>query len=271
MGTNETGGGRWRRWSEIGRKALAAIDLEHAVAVLPVAAVEQHGPHLPFGTDAIIGEAMIERTMATWSGACDVLSLPMTSVGKSDEHEGFAGTLSHEAETLIAMLSEIGAGVAASGVRRLAIVSSHGGNSEAMGIAARRLRLEADMLVVPTSWMRMGLPDGLIDDDEARHGIHGGEIETALLLHLRPDLVDMAAAEDFVSAAAAMETGFEVLRGGGGTGFAWATQDLNEAGALGNAAAATAETGAAIAAHQSGRMAALIADMARFDLDQLRP
>ena len=227
MGDNDNPGGRWRRWSEVGRTALAAIDLDRAVAVLPIAAIEQHGPHLPFGTDAIIGEAMIERTMATWSGACDVLTLPGISVGKSDEHEGFAGTVSHEAETLIAMLTEIGAGAAASGIRRLAIVSSHGGNSEAMGIAARRLRLEADMLVVPTSWMRMGLPEGLVDSDEMRHGIHGGEIETALMLHLRPDLVDMAAAENFASAAADMESEFDVLRGGGGTGFAWATQDLN--------------------------------------------
>lgn len=138
---------------------------------------------------------------------------------------------------------EIGHGIAASGIRRLVIMSSHGGNSEVMGIAARRLRLEADMLVVPTNWARMGLPEGVIEADEARFGIHGGDIETSLMLHLRPDLVDMDRAGDFVSAARAMESEFEVLRGGGPTGFSWATGDLNSTGAIGNAGAGNGAQG----------------------------
>ncbi|MCB1479892.1 MAG: creatininase family protein [Rhodobiaceae bacterium] len=257
---------RWRRWSEIGRTQLADIDLASAVAVLPIAALEQHGPHLPFGVDLIINEGLLDRAQAAWPGTCDVVSLPCMAVGKSDEHAAFAGTLSLDAATLTEMLVETGHGIAATGFRRLVILSSHGGNSEVMSIAARRLRLEADMLAVPTSWARMGLPEGLIGEDEQRFGIHGGDIETSLMLHLRPDLVEMDKAENFVSAAQAMETGFDVLRGTGPTGFAWATGDLNASGALGDAAAGTAEKGSAIAAHQVSRLHALLGDMSRFDL-----
>ncbi|MCB1481056.1 MAG: creatininase family protein [Rhodobiaceae bacterium] len=260
---------RWRRWSEIGRTQLAGIDLGSAVAILPIAAVEQHGPHLPFGVDLIINEMLLERAQATWPGVCDVVSMPCLAVGKSDEHSAFAGTLSLDAATLTETIVEIGHGVAATGFRRLIILSSHGGNSEVMGIAARRLRLEADMLVVPTSWSRMGLPDGLIAEDEQRFGIHGGDVETSLMLHLRPDLVEMDKAENFSSAAQAMEREFDVLRGTGPTGFAWMTGDLNAAGAVGNAAEATAEKGSAIAVHQVARLHGLLADMSRFDLERL--
>ena len=248
---------------------LAAADLDHAVAVLPIAAVEQHGPHLPFGTDLLIGEGLLAMAEASWAGACDVLCLPALPVGKSDEHAAFAGTLSLDAGTLIDTLVEIGHGIAASGVRRLVIMSSHGGNSEAMSIAGRRLRLDADMFVVATSWARMGLPQGLIGEGEQRHGIHAGQIETSLMLHLHPDLVAMDAAADFVSAAAGMDGEFCILRGGGGTGFSWATQDLNASGAIGNAAAARAELGAAIAEHQASRFIDLVCDVSRFDLGRL--
>lgn len=259
--------GQWRAWAECGRAQLGEMDLASAVAILPVAAIEQHGPHLPFGVDLIINEGLLEQARAAWQGGCDVVCCPCLPIGKSDEHAAFAGTLTLDAATLTQSLVEIGHGIAASGIRRLVIMSSHGGNSEVMGIAARRLRLEADMLVVPTNWARMGLPEGVIEADEARFGIHGGDIETSLMLHLRPDLVDMDRAGDFVSAARAMESEFEVLRGGGPTGFSWATGDLNSTGAIGNAGAATARKGAAIAAHQVQRFGALIADMSRFDLD----
>ncbi|MFN0264721.1 creatininase family protein [Tepidamorphus sp. 3E244] len=269
MSTDGQKRGKWRRWSETGRADLERIDLASAVAILPVAAVEQHGPHLPFGTDLILNDMLLDRVQALWGGACDVLSCPCLPVGKSDEHERFAGTLSLDARTLTDTLVEIGHGIAASGIRRLLILSSHGGNSESMGIAARQLRMDADMFVVPTSFMRMGLPDGVIDPDEARFGIHGGDIETSLMLHLRPDLVNMDAADNFMSSAQAMESEFEILRGNGPTGFAWATGDLNASGAVGNAAAATAEKGAAIADHQAKRLATLIAEISTFDLDRL--
>jgi creatinine amidohydrolase len=268
-GKGAAGRRAWRRWAETGRAQLASIDLDTAVAVLPIAALEQHGPHLPFGVDLIICDGLLQRAQATWTGSCDVVSLPSIPVGKSDEHSAFAGTLSVEAGTLVETIVEIGHGIAASGFRRLIIVSSHGGNSEVMGIAGRRLRLEADMLVVPTSWARMGTPDGLVGEEERRNGIHGGEIETSLILHIRPDLVDMDQAEDFVSSARGMEGDFDVLRGGGGTGFSWAAQDLNASGAVGNAAAARAATGAAIAAFQVERFCKLVRDVSRFDLDRL--
>ncbi|MCB1476425.1 MAG: creatininase family protein [Rhodobiaceae bacterium] len=235
-----------------------------AVAVLPIAAVEQHGPHLPVGTDLTITEGLVSMLAEKVPDDVPVVFLPPVPFGKSDEHGGFAGTVSLSAETMIAVLTDIGGSLAASGIARLVIVSGHGGNSECMGIAARRLRERYGMAVVATNFMRFGLPDGIVPEDEARFGIHGGMIETSLMLHLAPDQVDMTKAADFASAAQTLAQSNAFLGFSGPGALSWMTSDLNETGAVGNAAAATAEVGQRIADWQSGRLARLIVELAAF-------
>ncbi len=235
------------------------------IAVLPIAATEQHGPHLPTGVDTFIADGLIGAAVDRMPAELPALVLPTLAVGKSDEHFGFPGTLSVEARTLLDMLEALGDSVARAGIRKLVIMSSHGGNSEVMGLAGRALRIRYRMLVVPTSWARMGYPAGLFDDDEIAHGIHGGDIETSLMLHLHPQLVREAAASDFVPASVAMESEFDVLRGNGRMAFSWMTADLNTSGACGNAAAADAGKGRAAAEFIVDRFLRLLHDIDSFD------
>jgi creatinine amidohydrolase len=260
-----------RRWAELTTEDFAAPEVRSWIAILPVAATEQHGPHLPAGVDTIISEGLLDAALSVMPADLPAIALPVLAVGKSDEHQRFRGTLSLSAETLLHSLVEIGESVARAGVAKLVIMSSHGGNNEVMSLAARRLRLLLEMLVVPTSWARLGHPDGLFSDAERRHGIHAGDIETSLMLHLAPDLVRMDQARNFVSASSTMETEFAVLRGTGGTGFAWLAGDLNPEGACGDATRASAEKGEAAAQYAIGRFIDLIGDIARFDMARIPP
>lgn len=240
------------------------------VAVLPLGAIEQHGPHLPLGTDLIIAEALSARAVDQASPDSGAVLLPAIPFGKSDEHDDFAGTVSLRAQTMVAILEDIGASIARSDIRRLLIISGHGGNSEVMGIAARNLRRQSRMAVVATNFMRFGLPDRAVAEDEVRYGIHGGLIETSLMLHLAPEKVDMAKAKDFASAAQAMANKGGLLGFSGAGAMSWLAQDLNPDGVVGNAAAATAEIGQTIADHQSAHLAKLIDELAVFDLSSLK-
>ena len=166
-----------------------------------------------------------------------MLFLPVQMIGKSNEHLRSPGTLSHSAEHLIRTWFEIGEGVHRAGLRKLVIVNSHGGNIEVIGIVARELRVRLGMLVATTQWRRFGLPCGLYSPFDATHGIHAGDIETSLMLHFRPDLVDMSKARLFPSSAAEMEKEYRHLRPVGTHGFGWIAQDLNPDGAVGDASA----------------------------------
>jgi creatinine amidohydrolase len=255
-----------RNWQDLAWTDFASLPPD-TVAVLPVAAVEQHGPHLPVSVDASINAGILARALTLLPADATVLALPMQSVGLSVEHIRFPGTLTLSAETLIAVLTEIGRAVLRAGVRRLVILNSHGGQPQVVDIVCRRLRGEG-MFAVGCSASRLGLPaDVLLSRDEAVHGIHGGLIETSLMLHLHPDLVRMDQAIDFRSAWLAREASVTVLTPEGGVGFGWETQDLHPAGALGDAAAATAELGAAILAHQANRLAVLLQEVRRLDID----
>jgi creatinine amidohydrolase len=244
---------------------------QETVAVLPLGAIEQHGPHLPVWVDSCINELLLDRALTAMPGTTSVLALPLQAVGKSNEHSAFAGTLSFSHETLVTMLLELGESIHNSGIRRLILLNSHGGQPQVMDIVARELRIRHTMLVVNAAWFNMGLPDNLFSAAECRHGIHGGEVETSLMLHLRPDLVDMSRARNFTSLGQEMEKGFELLTVEGRFGFGWQAQDLNPWGVCGNAAAADAGRGARLAAHLVQQFADLVGEVARFPLDRLRP
>jgi creatinine amidohydrolase len=239
-----------------------------AVAVLPVAAIEQHGPHLPLSVDAVINAGILDRALRRLPPESPVLVLPMQSVGVSVEHARFPGTLTGSVETLIALWTEVGACVARAGVRKLVVLNSHGGQPQVVDIVCRRLRVQAAMLAVSCLLSRLGHPaDVDLGAEEERHGIHGGLVETSMMLALRPDLVRMDAARNFRSAWIAREADSAILVPEGAVGFGWQAQDLHPAGALGDASRADAALGERLIDYAAERLALLLQDVHRLDLD----
>ncbi len=248
-------------WGEHPTTEFGSIEPETTIAVLPVAAIEQHGPHLPVSTDTTIMQGMLETVIPLLPDDLDVRFLPVQAVGKSNEHLHAPGTLTLPAPLLIEAWTELGLSVARAGVRKIVFVNSHGGNEEIMGIVARELRVRAAMLAVKTSWQRFGRPAGMYTEEEERLGIHGGDVETSLMLHFRPDLVDMAKAENFASSTTRADETFEFLKPQGTHAFAWIASDINPAGVAGNASIATAEKGRATAQHQAAGFVRLLLDV----------
>lgn len=256
-------------WAEMTWTDFQAADITNAIAVLPVAATEQHGPHLPLGVDTFIMQGAIDRVLARLPPELPVLFLPVQNCGCSVEHTDFPGTLSLSAEAALRAWTELCECVYRTGCRKLVLLNSHGGNVALLDIIAQDLRARLGMLVVKASWHRFGTPDGLFSPDEQAHGIHAGEIETSLMLSFRPELVRLDKARDFASASAEMERDFAWLRAGRPTGFGWMTQDLSPSGAMGNAAAATREKGEACADYAATAFVELLQDIEGFDLSSL--
>lgn len=264
------------RYEEMTSAELAAAGgaLGEAVAVLPVAAIEQHGPHLPLGTDAMLSDAMVDATIARLkAGAHEttgrITFLPTLRIGTSAEHSAFAGTLSLDWRIATGALIEIGAGLARAGFRRLVIVSAHGGNTASVDTAALELRRAHRLLVGAAAWLRFGMPAGLLPDEERASGIHGGAVETALMLHFYPGLVRTEAIAAHRSLQDDLAGSARHLRAHGKLGFGWMAGDLNPAGVVGDARLATPEIGAAIAAHQTEAFCAYLDDILAFDLNRL--
>jgi creatinine amidohydrolase len=258
-----------RYWIECGWQDFAAADMSKVIAVLPVAAVEQHGPHLPVGVDTHIMQGYLERVVALLPADLDVLFLPIQTIGKSNEHLHFPGTITFSAETAIRAWNEIGDSVVRAGCKKLIIVNSHGGNISIIDIVARDLRVKHDMLAVHVSWHRFGYPQDY-PAFELYHGIHAGEVETSLMLAFEPDTVRMDKARDFKTFTMEMEKRFTHLRHAQPAGFGWMSQDISEPGAMGNAAAATAEKGERAAQFGAGRFIELLRDVAAFYIKDLK-
>ena len=256
-------------WAEMSWRDFSDADMGKVVAVLPVAAIEQHGPHLPVGVDAFINEGCLKRAAARVPADLPVLFLPLQQIGASSEHSEFPGTLTLSSETLARAWTEIGESVARTGCRKLIFMNSHGGNSAVIDIVARELRARRRMLAVNASWRRLGYPEGLYSAHELAHGVHGGDAETSLMLAFRPETVRMEEARDFVSAAASMEREFKHLRATQPIGFGWMASDLNPSGAVGDAAGAAAAKGEACAEHGADAFVELLREVAAFDLARL--
>ncbi|QIB33287.1 creatininase family protein [Ancylobacter pratisalsi] len=258
-----------RFWTELAWTDFSEGDTASWIAVLPVAAVEQHGPHLPVGVDAMIGEGYLKEVMDLLPADIPALFLPMQVVGKSNEHIHFPGTLTLSAETIIRAWTEIGESVHRAGVRKLVIVNSHGGNVPMLDVVARELRARLGMLAVTVSWHRFGYPEGLFSAQERQHGIHAGGIETSLMMAFRPDTVRGEEIRDYPPVTLAMEQEFSFLRAGSPAGFGWMAQDIQPSGAMGDATEASPEKGRTCALYGARAFVELLSDVHRFDLARL--
>jgi creatinine amidohydrolase len=258
-----------RFWADLCTTDFAALDAERTVAVLPVAAIEQHGPHLPLSVDAVLADGVVAAALPHLPLEAPVLVLPTQAVGYSPEHTGFAGTLSLSTSTIVGLWTDIGASVARAGVRKLVLFNSHGGQVSVMDIVARELRMAHGMMVWSTSWYGLPLGDavtGLFPPREHRFGVHAGDIETSMMLALAPARVDMSRARDFGSASEARARTQAILGDGKSAKLGWAMQDYNPEGAAGNAAAATAEKGRALLEAAGARLAELLLEVSGLPL-----
>ena len=261
---------RWpsRRWAQVSARDFALAQRSglaaQTVAVLPVGAVEQHGPHLPLSVDTALADGILAAALPQVAHDVPVLVLPTQSIGLSLEHQDYAGTLGLSPTTLLALWSELGACVARAGIRKLLIFNAHGGNVSSMDIVARQLRMQCGLLVYHCSWFNLPQPKGVneaFSAHEHRFGVHGGETETSMMLHLAPDLVRMPYAQNFASTSEERAQRFPILGNGKSAKLGWAMQDYNPLGAAGNAAAADAQRGQALVEGAATSLAQLLAEM----------
>lgn len=257
------------RWADLSTRQFAQLDWSRIVALLPVAAIEQHGPHLPVSVDAAINAGILDAALRSKPDDLELLVLPALPVGCSSEHLAFPGTLSLPAFLLAQVWFEMAQSVHRAGCRRIVLFNAHGGQTGLLDIVCRDIRVRLGMLAVACSWFRITDLDGVIGDHEARHGIHGGEIETGIMLHLHRSLVQMPLAENFVPLTVEIERSGAMLTAEGAVGFGWQTQDLHPAGVAGNAAAASSESGKVLVERAAAALIRLLGEVACFPLQRL--
>ena len=269
MSNTTSSAARWpsRFWAQVSAHDFALAQTSglaaETVAVLPVGAVEQHGPHLPMGVDAKLIEGVVAQALPQLPADLPVLFLPPQNIGFSVEHSNYAGTLTLTPATLIALWTELGACVARAGIKKLLLLNGHGGQVSMMDVVARELRIKHGLLVYSASWF------GLVDDaanqqfcaHEHRFGVHGGEVETSMLLHLDPETVHMERAQNFASTSEVRAGKYHFIGNGRSAKLGWAIEDYNPAGAAGNAAAATAERGAKMVQSAAQGLVALLGEI----------
>jgi creatinine amidohydrolase len=254
-----------RDWTRIHWPDVAAAEPERWIAVLPLAATEQHGPHLPLGTDVMIAEAYLARVRELLPDSIPATFLPVQPVGISTEHLGYPGTLTLPSEVALQSWMALGISVARAGIKKLVMVTSHGGNSAAMTLVAQDLRAQHGLLAVTTGWSRFGAPEGLFSAEELRHGIHGGAVETSIMLARYPEAVRRESIADFRARSIAMEQDYRWLSAHRPAPFAWQAEDLHESGAAGDATQASAEKGERLLDHGARAFCELLADVDTFD------
>jgi creatinine amidohydrolase len=236
------------------------LDKTEGVVVLPIGAIEQHGAHLPTATDALLAERMTVLALEKLPLEAKVWRLPVQSYGKSNEHLGYAGTISLRAETLMMVLHDIASSVVASGFRRLCFVNAHGGNSALLAMMAREIRVATGLMVFNT-FTNAGAPDPIeIPAVEAKYGIHANDWETSLVLHLEPDLVDMSKAMRHYPDIAEGSVGLT----GGAAVASWLTRDWSVNGVFGDPTLATPERGAARLEVATTALAKVLFEISRF-------
>ncbi len=270
-----------RYWSEWTTQDFARSrddgSLAQTIAILPLGATEQHGPHLSLQVDTALVDGVVAAAVAQLQVEVPALFLPTQPVGYSPEHAAFPGTLTLKAETTMRLWTDISESAVASGIRKLVLFNAHGGHTGMMDVVARDLRSRLGVLVYSVSWFNLPLigeggedVNARFSAHEHRFGIHAGDMETSMMLALAPQQVRMQFAQNFHSTSQDRAQGFPIVGNGKSAKLAWQMQDYNLAGAAGNAAAATAEKGMAVVDAAGRALAALLAEVHRLPADTLK-
>src|SRR5271168_331105 len=256
-----------RNFAYLNWKQVEALPKDRTLLVLPTAAIEQHGHHLPLATDTLINNLLLGKSLEKLPTDAPVYALPAVCYGKSNEHLGFPGTLSVSASTFMAVLRDLGASIAASGFKKLVLYNTHGGNTSLIDVMARDLRAEFGLRTFALHGTGGISFDGLSPQERA-YGFHAGEVETALLLASVPELVDRSAYT--VNYIADVNASTELLPENAPATFAWLTRDIAASGVMGDPRPATPEKGARWLEQAATKLAAALEEMARYP-DQPTP
>lgn len=225
------------------------------VAVVVVGAIEQHGPHLSLGTDTHIGQGLVEAALKHLEHTTHVVIMPPISVGTSDEHADFVGTISLSPETLSGVLASYGEALHRAGIERWVIVNAHGGNVAVIEGVALSMRRRFGLRVAKAYYPKFQpLPNGP-DAEELKSGLHGGQLETSLLSAINSDQVRPDQAKHF---------SLKEKPWAGQAPVAWLAQDLHDEGVAGQAHKASLEEGQALLAHYGKALAEVIDALAQW-------
>ncbi|MEM7117247.1 MAG: creatininase family protein [Chloroflexota bacterium] len=242
---------------------IAALDKKDGVVILPIGAIEQHGAHLPVLTDTLIAGGVVEAALARLTDEVAAWVLPPMSYGKSNEHLNFAGTISLSAATLTAVLHDIAQSIQRAGFRRLAFVNGHGGNTPLLQMVARDIRVATGLMVFV---IQPGSYDNLpfeLPPSEMKYGLHAGETETSLILHLAPDTVQMDKAVREIPDFPETDTPLFFF---GSVSAAWLADDWSESGVYGDATRGTAEKGAQLLAAYAANLVKVLTAVSTFEV-----
>jgi creatinine amidohydrolase len=251
-----------RNFAYLTWKQVDALPRDSTLLVLPTAAIEQHGQHLPLATDTLINNLLLGKALAFIPPALPIFALPPVCYGKSNEHIGFPGTLSVSAQTFLAVVRDIGASVAAGGFKKLVLYNTHGGNTSLVDVLARDLRAEFGLRTF-SLFGSAGAPFEGVSQQERTYGFHAGEIETAYLLHATAELVHT---DEFTANYIARVDQPELLKPeGSSANFAWLTKDISPSGVLGDPTAATAANGERWSNEAAARIAETLIAMVHFE------
>jgi creatinine amidohydrolase len=220
-------------------KQVDALSREDTLFILPTAAIEQHGHHLPLATDTLLNNYILGHALQLLPAEMPIYALAPICYGKSNEHLGFPGTLSVSATTMMSVIHDVAESLHQSGFKRLVLYNSHGGNSSLVDMMARDLRAEFDMQTFCLYGAGKPLPG--ISPQEAAYGYHANEVETALLLDATPELVHT----DKYTTCYVRKIGDNrlLVPEKGAATYAWLTRDISSSGVLGDPTPSTAENG----------------------------
>jgi creatinine amidohydrolase len=251
-----------RNFAYLTWKQVDALPREATLLVLPTAAIEQHGHHLPLATDTLINNLLLGKALDMVPAELPIFALPPVCYGKSNEHVGFPGTLSVSARTFMAVVRDLGSSIAAGGFRKVVLYNTHGGNTSLVDVLARDLRAEFGL----RTFSLFGSPGAIfegVSKQERTYGFHAGEIETSFLLHATPELVHT---KEYTANYIARVDQPELLRPeGSAANFAWLTKDIAPSGVMGDPSAATAENGERWVNEAAARIAEILVAMYNFE------
>jgi creatinine amidohydrolase len=260
-------GKAWDRhfFPRLSKLEVAQIPKDDALVVLPVGAVEQHGPHMPVFTDTLISEVLLTEAFHQLPDDANIWLLPAIPYGKSTEHLGHPGTITLSATTLMAVVMDIAKSLARSGLQKLALVNTHGGNTDLLNMMAREIRIETGLAVFRLDPGGLGGADEWITPQEKQAGIHAGDMETSLVMSAVPHWVHMEEAPtEFPNYPDSRYLGLR------NRAFAWVMDDLSHSGISGDASQATVQKGEAMRAAYGALIAEALLEFQAFDMKSLK-